>query len=539
MKRQSLLFLGLSTVLIASSSFAQTWIDEYQRGLDAAKAGDWMIARERFQKAATFRTDDSNLASELPGGSGRNRTVWRGGSPYSPNFAAAYSGYRLALETADTGERTKLLMTVARELEAILKKNQHSVEAYYTLGQTYNLLRDQDLVKEVQDRQIENARMSWRVDTEYMAPDEVLAVNVLRDQLLALKPENNQESQAGGTTGGSGGTSTSGGATTGEATTGGAGNANSTTGGGAATGTTTGGAASTGGASTGGDPTTGGASQTGGNGNPTTRPPAGGNIITIKARDLEAAMNNGTYVSPTNITGRVPTLPHKYALVIGNTESLLIDGRQNFGATDATMVADALKQHAGYDDGNVDILLNATADQIRVAAQALSERIPEDATVTIFMSGVGQNVAGEDYFAGVDSETLYDTTTMVKIDTILRPFLAKSARTFLFYQVNRPVRDGRYFGQNPPNQGEVSQMMGTMPGSVVGSVFDKGQERGIYALAFTRTLEQTRSNQIHIMEFGWSVFNAMKGGSAGVTGGGGTQVPTLPVLSQLPSDARF
>jgi hypothetical protein len=521
MKKQTLLFLGLGSILF-TSSFAQTWIDEYQRGLDAAKSGDWAIARERFQKAATFRGDDSNVASELPGGSGRNRTVWRAGAPYSPNFAASYSGYRLALETADTGERTKLLMTVARELEALLKKNQHSVEAYYTLALTYNLLRDQDMVDDTEKREQENARLGWKVDSEFMSPDEQAAVTALRQQLVAVKPPESTTGGGGaGTTGQTTGSTTgTSGATTGSTT----GTSGATTG--QTTGTTTGG-------TTGATPpaTTGsqGASPI----------PKGPPIKTIKAGDLAGMSPNGQYVTPNNVTGRVPTLPYKYALVVGNTESLLPDGRMNYAATDAAMVADALKQNAGYDDANVEVLLNATADQIRISAQAMADRIPENATITLFMSGVGQNVAGDDYFAGVESQTMYDTTTMVKVDTLLRAFMAKGARIFLFYQVSRPIRDGRYFGQKPPEVGAVAQMMGTMPGSMVGSIVDKGLERGIYALAFARTLEQTRSNQIHIMDFGWSVFNSMKGGNPASPGGGGNQVPTLPVLSYLSNDARF
>ena len=77
----------------------------------------------------------------------------------------------------------------------------------------------------------------------------------------------------------------------------------------------------------------------------------------------------------------------------------------------------------------------------------------------------------------------------------------------------------------------------TTPTLRVGDVFGRG-----YLLQNSGTINvanDLKSNRIPILEFGWQVFYKMKRGGSGTTGGGSRQTPTLPVLTNMASDARF
>lgn len=267
--------------------------------------------------------------------------------------------------------------------------------------------------------------------------------------------------------------------------------------------------------------------------------PDGIEVITVQAGSPQAETGPQSLTDPTNLSGRVAPNPSKFALLIGNTESQLPDGRVSFAASDVQAMQETLTRFSGYIPENIDVVQNGTADQMRTAAQALAARLPENATVFIFVAGAGVNIDSSDFIAGVDATDPYITSAMIGKDELLRPFLAKGAKIFSFYEVGRQIINGRYFGQDVPPSGAISQMMGTMPGQPVRSVLVDGAERGVFSLAMQQVLGRFKSNQVPIMEFAWQVFYAMRGGNATNPGGGGTQTPTLPVLTYLSADSPF
>lgn len=239
------------------------------------------------------------------------------------------------------------------------------------------------------------------------------------------------------------------------------------------------------------------------------------------------------------LTGRVPVLSNKYALVIGNTASKMENVTIPFASDDAQFMRDTLVMSMGYAEDRVDLVLNATAAQIAASAKALADRMPNDATVFIYFSGAGANLGGKDYLAGVDTAMGTDSSTMMSKEALYKIFMAKGASIFSFYQVNRPVVEGRYFGMEVPMFGVVSQTQATLPGGSVSSLVRGGRQIGVFTDAIANVATDLRSNRLPILEFGWQIFYKMRRGSTGTEGGSGSQTPTLPVLTNMSSDARF
>jgi hypothetical protein len=82
-------------------------------------------------------------------------------------------------------------------------------------------------------------------------------------------------------------------------------------------------------------------------------------------------------------------------------------------------------------------------------------------------------------------------------------------------------------------------MQATIPGDVVYSYIKNSKKVGLFTSAIIRVMNEQRSNQLPILDFGWQVFNKMRRGDTGTTGGSSRQACTLPVLTNLASDARF
>lgn len=243
---------------------------------------------------------------------------------------------------------------------------------------------------------------------------------------------------------------------------------------------------------------------------------------------------------PTTFAGRVAPIASKYALVIGNSSNRLADLSVPFSSDNAQLVREALVTYAGYPEQNVDVVVNATADQIRASAKALADRMQTDAsTICIYYSGVGSNLGGKDYLAGVDTELATDTSTMVAKTELYKVFMDKGARIFAFFETNRPIVEGRYFGMEVPMFGTISQTQATLPGQSIFSTTQNGKQIGIFADSIRSVLMDLRSNQLPITEFGWQLFYKMRRGNTGVEGGSGSQTPTLPVLTNMASEAKF
>jgi hypothetical protein len=245
---------------------------------------------------------------------------------------------------------------------------------------------------------------------------------------------------------------------------------------------------------------------------------------------------NPPIISPP--VGRVPALQSKYALLIGNSTSKLADNAVPFAAEDTIVLRDALVANGGYPEENIVVLTNATAAQIKATAQSLGEKISEGATVFVYFGGWGAHIDGRDYLAGVDASMPTDTSSMLYKGDLFMPFITKGARIFAFFETNRPEAMGDSFGMETPLLGAVAQTYATLRGQNVGSVVRDGKQIGVFADAIASVLMDLKSNQIPILEFGWQLFYKIRRG-AGSYGGSSRQTPTLPLLNNLASDARF
>lgn len=446
----------LLVMLAAASAFGQSWSSAYESAMQSARSGKWTEARERFKQAIAYRTEDVAGPTTMPGPATEQRR-WRNGAPYSPNFLAAYAGYRAAMDMNDVAGQTSLLNEVANELEALLGKSQFSHASFYYLGRIYVKLNDTAKRLALEKRYDEVfAKADWKVDMELVAPEDVAAI---------------QEASKRNSTG------------------------------------------------------------------------------MIRAEDLnnrgtgQAGTNPTTPVAPAQLTNpissRVREQANKYALIIGNSESKMTELAVPFASDDAQRVRESMIGFAGYPEANVDLVINATAEQMMSSAKALAERIPADATVMIYFSGVGANIDGKDFLAGVDCELSTDTSKMVAKAEIYRLFMAKGARVFAFFEANRPIVAGRYFGMEVPLVGSIAQVQATMPGDVVYGISRNGKTIGVFTEAMTGVISDLRSSTIPILEFGWQVFYRIRRGDTGRTGGGSRQTPTLPVLTNMASDAKF
>lgn len=446
--------ITLTVALAAVASNAQAWSEAYTKGLTAAKEMRWSDARAAFQEAIAIRPEDQSQPTTLPGPV-TEPIVWRGGSPYSPNFAAAYASYRLALDEKDDSKKTELFKTASTEMEMLLTKKQYSKEAFFTLSQIYSRTRNAEGQKTLEGTfSIIEGKADWKVDNSFMAPEEVAAIRT---------PQ-----QTGNTT--------------------------------ITPGTDNGGKT------------------------PISRPGEGGTIV---------GPGFGT------VAGRVPTSPYKFALIIGNGESRLPEQKIPFATADCMALREALIQNAGYDEANVVVINNGTAEEIRSTAKALVEKMPNEATLFFYFTGVGANIDDKDYYAGIDTESLTDSSSMISKSELFSIFISKGTKIFAFHQVNRPVTRGSYFGKEIGIFGRVSQAQATIPGGTVNSLMSAEQQIGIYTQGIISVLNEFRSNAIPITEFAWQVFYNIRRGSTGSSGGGSLQTPTLPVITNMASDAKF
>jgi len=178
-----------------------------------------------------------------------------------------------------------------------------------------------------------------------------------------------------------------------------------------------------------------------------------------------------------------PTAP-KYALIIGNSESRIPNAALPFGGDDAQSVRDNIIAVAGYSPDNIELVVNATAQQILASAQTLASRVVDGGSVLIYFTGVGVNLDGRDFLAGVDTELPNDTTTMLAKSELFKTFMTKGAKIFSFFQANRPRVNGRVFGSEFPQVGSISQVQATTPGAAVYSIVNNGKAKGILTSAF-------------------------------------------------------
>jgi hypothetical protein len=436
-------------VILASSAVAQGRVARYEAGIAALRVYKWTEARTNFLEAIKQKTGDYSAPTYLPGPL-MERRLWRNGAPYSPNFWAAYAGFRAAQEMTVEAERNSLFRLVAQELMTILQRDQRSGATISLATRAYTKLNDNDGLAALKAFLEKKPANAWRVDPDIMAPSD-----------------------------------------------------------------------------------------------PPTNPGPGPGLGTGPGKGLPPTFP-GTTAGPTTPPGTtapsgvVPYVAKKYALLIGNSASRLPDGDLAFAANDVMKLRTALTTCAGYDPANVELVQNGTAEQIRVTAAALASRIPDGATVFLYFTGVGVNIDGRDFLAGVDTDLPTNVAQMLPKLDLYRVFMAKGARIFAFFQANRAIVDGHYFGSEIPVVGSIAQVQATMPGDLVYSAVQGGVESGNFTIAITSVLNEYRTNLLPIFEFGWQVFNKIrKGGDTGTTGGGSRQTPTLPVLSNLAADAQF
>lgn len=233
-------------------------------------------------------------------------------------------------------------------------------------------------------------------------------------------------------------------------------------------------------------------------------------------------------------TGVVPPLDHKFALLIGNAVGL------GYAGNDVDLLASALAKHAGYPEGNIVALKDASVEQIRAAATELANRMPDSGTVVIFYAGGGANdkESGRDYVAGSDSQPGAIGSMLPKSD-LYSAFIPKGSSIFAFFEVDRPLdAQERYFGMEIPVVGRIVQLQSNSPGERAYATVVDGKQYGAYAFAMSQVLKSMRNNRIPISDFAWATFyEVRKGTNEG--GGGGSQTPTLPVTQTMSTTARF
>lgn len=237
--------------------------------------------------------------------------------------------------------------------------------------------------------------------------------------------------------------------------------------------------------------------------------------------------------------GKVPVVETKYALIIGNSETRLEDFKIDHAASDAMHVQANLLESAGYAETNVTTLTNVTASQLNDGIRAFIEALPNDATVFIYFSGVGVSVDGKDYLAGTDTEFATDVAKMVPKRTLYDGLLGKGASVFAFYQTDRSMVTGNYFGQERTLAGRLAETHSTISGQKVYSIVKEGERIGLYTNAMCEILQYFLTNQVPVGEFCWQVFYRMRRGEEVLGGGGSYQTPTLPRIINMPEDAKF
>lgn len=475
-------FLMAATLAIASQANAQAWVENYQAALDAAAKNEWAAARDAFQQAAMVRAEDQSDPTSLPG-SITEPVFWRKRAPYSPNFGAAYAAFQMAKSAAEQNEKNRLLALVTTEIEALLAKNQKSAEAVSIARQAYTMLGNTEAAAKLETDHKPN---NWQIDTAFMAKEDIVA-STPRDatgQTSAPPKNNNNEGTIRIRTG------------DGQTTT-----------------------------------TTNNTSNNTGN-NATTGTIRGEDIvlIDIKAQDLE------TYKSLLpKIT--VPALSDKFAILIGNSETKLADHAVPYATNDVAKLQAALVDSAGYLPENIVTVNNATSQGIRDAVKALADRLPENAKVLVYFTGVAVGVDGRDYLTGTDTEFATDVARMVPKNEVYGAFFAKGAQIFAFYQADRSMVDGNYFGRERPPVGRISETHATVAGAKINSIIKEGQPIGLYTDAMVSVLREFLTNKVQVMDFCWQVFYRIRQGDSNFSGGGSYQTPTLPNLTQMAADS--
>lgn len=435
--KMSRTIFSLLVGLAVSCSWGQAWSDAYNKALGHVREQQWMQAREAFKSAVADRGDDQSGSTRLPGPVTAQR-VWRNGSPYSPNFGAAYTGFKAAAAISEEQEKSTLLREIAAEFEALIAKGNHSKETYFFLGQTYALLRDVQQQQSLDTRMqtLGAGKLNFKIDPEIIQPEDLTAV-----------------------------------------------------------------------------------ASTFGSGNGTNN-----------ANTVIAGTTNPTGSS----MGTAAKLQDKFALLIGNSETKLDSLKVGFAANDAQLLREKLVQFAGYEERNVDVVQNANVAQMRASIAALAERATPESTVFLFFSGVGVNLDGKDYLAGIETGSATDSSAMLAKMELYQPFIKKGCKIFAFFQVNRPIVKGYYFGKEEPMFGAIAQTQATIPGATVGSIVRTNATYGLFSDAMGSVLQEIRSNRVPVLEFAWQVSSRMKGSTqVGTSGGGSNQTLTLPVIINM------
>lgn len=165
------LILALACAAVGAS--AQAWKDAYERGLRLAKQGNWAEAQKSFQEAIADRPEDTQETSTV-GVAVANRTVWRNGAPYSPNFAVAYCSFKLAAGAESEEARKAHLSAAIEGFEKIVSSGKASMEAMVLLASAYAAAGNMEQASRVQRALSEiDLTKAYKVDTEMLDPGDL------------------------------------------------------------------------------------------------------------------------------------------------------------------------------------------------------------------------------------------------------------------------------------------------------------------------------------------------------------------------------
>jgi len=563
MKTYRLVWTAIFASLGALSQ-AQVWSASYGDGLRDAAEHKWQDARAAFLDASADRTDDSANPTTLSDGS-----KWRDGAPYSPNFLAAFCGIKAGLQMSDPALQNTQLEACANELWALVDRGQVCRETVFYLNWSLNKLGESDRVDALRGKLRKlGSSTQWKVDDTPIDPQELTAMpGDLNTSTMATLPAKAPVSHVPPAPQRPIATPTPVAVNPAPASQSSVQHVPIPM-------ASTEPMAPT--ATTQPDPMKLTPQVTSPPAPISTPPPSatqpppvetqakpqkhrkekaprpgtpipaadidpvtGAPLLTVSETPTDLPNVSVISLSKGTVGDLTPTRPDKFALIIANNESRIgADFATPFASNDAEAVQETLTRAAGYSPDNVSSVVNGTVQQIKEAAAALASRVSDSNVVTIYFVGAGQSIGGRDYLAGVDS-TQPDPSQLLAKDDLFQVFVTKGARVFAFFEVNRPQENGSYFGTEIPDLGAVAQMEATVAGDPVTPTVRDGKNLGLFTDAFIGVLNAWHSNQNPIMDFGWEVFKRIRGGDTGTIGGGSSQTPTLPILKNIASDARF
>jgi tetratricopeptide (TPR) repeat protein len=191
------LILGALLLLVPLFATAQAWVKPYENGLLAAKQGRWADARTYFEEALSKRAEDTDRPSQV-GESVASRRPWRAGAPYTPNFAVAYSNFKLAAEESDPTKRTEYLNAAIAGFQSLVDKKQISIDTLVLLAAAYQAVGNKAAAATVEKQLASlDPTKAFKVDREVLEQGDLAAMAMFGEGTSGQDPGSIESLQPG------------------------------------------------------------------------------------------------------------------------------------------------------------------------------------------------------------------------------------------------------------------------------------------------------------------------------------------------------